>query len=100
MSLLEQLGGRFDLLIFDAHDGRATALQSEFGSDLRVARIAPTGKQGIHVFEDIEGLATRRYDADAGAVYLLRPDQHIAARWRMPSVVDIRSALKCAQGVQ
>ena len=100
VSLLDQLGGRFDLLIFETTDGASGALQSEFGSDLRVSRIALAGKQGTNVLEDIEGLARRRYDADAGAVYLLRPDHHIVARWRAPSVADIRSALRCAQGVQ
>ena len=100
VSLLDQLGGRFDLLIFDTKDGASGALHYEIGSDLRVSRIAPEGKRGTHVLEDIEGLARRRYDADAGAVYLLRPDHHVAARWRAPSVVDVRLALKCAQGMQ
>jgi len=99
MSLLDRLGGRFDLVVFDTNDGKAGALQSEFGSDLRVACIAPAGKQGKDVLEDIEGLARHRYDADAGAVYLLRPDHHVAARWRAPSVADVRSALRCAQGI-
>lgn len=99
-SLLDQLGGRFDLLLFDATEGRVGAFESEFGSDLRVARTASAGKQGTRVFEDIERLATRRYDAEAGAVYLLRPDHHVAARWRAPSIGDVRSALKRAQGMQ
>jgi 3-(3-hydroxy-phenyl)propionate hydroxylase len=33
-------------------------------------------------FEDSKGLVTERYDGKDGAVYLIRPDQHIAARWR------------------
>ena len=98
-SLLDQLGGRFDLLVFDANEETADALESEFGTSLCVARIAPDRRQLAHAFEDIEGLATRRYDAEAGAVYLLRPDQHVAARWRKPAVSDVGAALRCAQGI-
>ena len=97
-SLLDQLGGRFDLLIFDGNEKMPDALESEFGSSLRVTRIAPES-QSVHVLKDIEGLASRRYDAQSGAVYLLRPDQHVAARWRNPSVADVRAALRCAQGI-
>ena len=32
--------------------------------------------------EDVQGLLAKRYDADPGTVYLIRPDQHVAARWR------------------
>ena len=38
-------------------------------------------------------LAAQRYDAQAGTVYLLRPDQHVCARWRQPSAQAIRAAL-------
>lgn len=98
-SLLDQLGGRFDLLVFDANKETADALEFEFGSSLRVARIAPGRSSSARAFADSEGLASRRYDAQSGAVYLLRPDQHVAARWRTPSVAEVRSALQRAQGI-
>jgi 3-(3-hydroxy-phenyl)propionate hydroxylase len=31
---------------------------------------------------DSGGLFSRRFDASPGATYLIRPDQHLAARWR------------------
>ena len=35
----------------------------------------------LHV-DDRDGLAAKRYDARDGTCYLLRPDQHVCARWR------------------
>ncbi len=99
-SLLDQLGGRFDLLVFEGEDVEATAFESAFGSELEVTRVAPAGSHGSAVLSDEQGLAASRYDARAGAVYLLRPDHHIAARWRAPSNADIRSALRHAQGLR
>ena len=40
-----------------------------------------------------EGTAARRYDARPGTVYLLRPDQHISARWRSANGDDLRHAI-------
>ncbi|MFZ3117278.1 MAG: FAD-dependent oxidoreductase [Variovorax sp.] len=37
--------------------------------------------------------ARDRYDAREGTTYLLRPDQHVCARWRQAQAGDIRSAL-------
>ncbi len=37
-------------------------------------------------------LAAERYDARPGTVYLLRPDQHVCARWRAPSAAQLRAA--------
>jgi len=48
---------------------------------------------GLRVFEDYTGRVAERYDAKAGTVYLLRPDQHVAARWRSVDPKPIRSAL-------
>ena len=31
---------------------------------------------------DEEGKFTQRFDATPGATYLVRPDQHLCARWR------------------
>jgi len=42
---------------------------------------------------DAEGLVARRYDGRPGTVYLLRPDQHVAARWRGFDARAVRAAL-------
>ena len=38
--------------------------------------------RGISVVEDVGGMLARRFDAQPGTYYLLRPDQHVCARWR------------------
>jgi 3-(3-hydroxy-phenyl)propionate hydroxylase len=43
-------------------------------------------------------LAARRYDAQPGTVYLLRPDQHVCARWRHPTAALVRAARERALG--
>ena len=42
---------------------------------------------------DSEGLAARRCDARAGTTYLIRPDQHVVARWRRFDGQAVRGAL-------
>ena len=42
---------------------------------------------------DIDGLAARRCDARHGTTYLIRPDQHVAARWRHFDAAAVRAAL-------
>jgi len=41
---------------------------------------------------DASGQFTTRYDAEPGSAYLLRPDQHICARWRHPTYEKIAAA--------
>ena len=73
----QQLG--FTLLVFGAAPIALPALPAP----VRVLRVALPGADApAGTLVDVEGLATRRYDARDGTVYLLRPDQHVAARWR------------------
>jgi 3-(3-hydroxy-phenyl)propionate hydroxylase len=48
---------------------------------------------GVRVIEDVQGLVRQRYDGRPGSVYLLRPDQHVAARWRALDAARVRQAL-------
>jgi 3-(3-hydroxy-phenyl)propionate hydroxylase len=47
---------------------------------------------------DEAGLLARRLDARGGTVYLVRPDQHVCARWRAPTREQLAAALARAQG--
>jgi 3-(3-hydroxy-phenyl)propionate hydroxylase len=50
------------------------------------------------VFLDRDGLARARYAAEPGTTYLIRPDQHVAARFRRLDAEEIRTALARAGG--
>jgi len=45
---------------------------------------------------DRDGCVAKRYDMFPGTVYLLRPDQHVCARWRQASTEDLHRALRRA----
>lgn len=83
--LLRALAGTgFTALVFgegDAAERSARALAEAGVALLRVA------------LSEENRLAAERYDAQPGTVYLLRPDQHVCARWRQPQPADIRQAL-------
>jgi 3-(3-hydroxy-phenyl)propionate hydroxylase len=53
---------------------------------------------GVTVLHDVNGLVTRRYDLAPGNAYLLRPDHHVAARWRHPTALTVQAALARAIG--
>ncbi len=56
----------------------------------------PTGVRSLHLPAD--GPAAQRYGAAAGDVILLRPDQHVAARWHRCDPPAIAAAMKKALG--
>jgi 3-(3-hydroxy-phenyl)propionate hydroxylase len=72
--LLENLRGDFELI--HAKDGGAMN-----GQRPRAADGIPLTVIGED-FLDREGIFARRFDATPGATYLVRPDQHLCARWR------------------
>jgi 3-(3-hydroxy-phenyl)propionate hydroxylase len=83
--LLRQLGPEFTLLVFGPGP--------TWAADLPLKLLAIDGK-----LVDTQGCATRRYDARPGNAYLIRPDQHVCARWRVPDAERVRAALARAQG--
>jgi 3-(3-hydroxy-phenyl)propionate hydroxylase len=49
---------------------------------------------------DAAGDVARRYDLVGGAAYLIRPDQHVAARWRRLDARAVGDALRRALGYE
>ena len=91
--LLRALGPDFTLL----HFGPTPAWARELGGVLNLS-IAAEGDAGAAQADllDAQGLAAQRLDARPGTCYLLRPDQHVCARWRRPDEAGVRAALQRA----
>jgi 3-(3-hydroxy-phenyl)propionate hydroxylase len=71
--LLENLRGGFELICVKADD------------DGDGWRHVPDGNRRTVIGEDLfdrTRILTQRFDATPGAAYLVRPDQHLCARWR------------------
>ena len=81
--LLERLSGNFEVL----HVANGTR------------PVFPAGVHATIVGEDvtdITGLFAQRFDATPGATYLLRPDQHLCARWRNYDAGKVEDAMQRA----
>ena len=87
--LLESLHGGFCLLVA----GIAVPAQLRDVAGLTVLEL------GVDLI-DAKGDLVRRYDLGGGGAYLVRPDQHVAARWRRPTRLDVERALRRALGYE
>ncbi len=103
--LLDHLGGGFDLLYFTEAAAVPEPLQSvvaatrERGVPLRVVAVgAASPVAGADLtLADADGHFRRRYGVQAsGAGYLLRPDQHVCARWLTLDATRLQAALDTA----
>ena len=107
--LLDHLGGGFDLLYFTDAAALPDALQQVIaaarakGMPLNV--IAVGAAQPVagadHTLTDADGHLRERYGVTVneeanGAAYLLRPDQHICARWLTLDATRLQAALATA----
>lgn len=103
--LLDHLGGGFDLLYFSEADAIPLPLLEVVqqwrarGVALKVTAIgAATAVAGAdQVLADADGHCRQRYGVPAsGGAYLLRPDQHVCARWLTLDATRLDAALKAA----
>ncbi|MBL0419508.1 FAD-dependent oxidoreductase [Ramlibacter sp. AW1] len=100
--LLDAMGGCFKLLVFAPSSASITPAQRDAIAGLAqgpipvetvIVTTAGGELSGLRVLTDAQGLAAQRYDATAGTCYLIRPDQHVAARWRQLDATRVRAAL-------
>jgi 3-(3-hydroxy-phenyl)propionate hydroxylase len=102
--LLSHSGGEFTGIYF--WDGNQTGSNSisalrllgDRNFPVKPVVVVPGGAQyadcgDMAVLEDTSGLLAQRFDAQAGAFYLLRPDQHVCARWRTFDIAQVQAAV-------
>jgi len=111
--LFDRLGARpgFCVIVFAGGDG----VTPELAALLRVAAEPPfpvvraligerlagvPGELAELTVEDEAGRIARKYGAEPGTVYLLRPDRHVCARWRLADGAGLRAALLHAAASQ
>jgi 3-(3-hydroxy-phenyl)propionate hydroxylase len=103
-----RLGGPApDAPMFDA-EGRDSHLLDRLGRGFELLYVAdgarpkpPDGVRLIVIGEELRdgaGLFAERFDARPGSAYLLRPDQHLCARWRSFDADKVRAARLRALG--
>ncbi|TXI62962.1 MAG: FAD-dependent oxidoreductase, partial [Limnohabitans sp.] len=106
--LLDHVGNRFACLLFaDAvpsaemlaqlHAACRSAPLRANGEPLQVMPLIvatrPLEIPGVKVLVDAQGWMAKRYDGQPGTTYLLRPDQHVVARWRQLDSAKVQQAL-------
>ena len=98
--LLDYMGGAFTLLTFGEVVDAATARR--LASSAIACRVVQVGGRaapdGVSTLTDAQGLVAARYDGRAGTCYLLRPDQHVCARWRSFELATVKAAIARATG--
>ena len=118
--LLDRMGKHFMALLAVADPGQLDAVTlhsiqalAEAPIALQVVLVSPkpgalpgtapdttpdTASAGLRVFVDAKQRFAERFDAQPGSTWLIRPDQHIAARWRSFNAHALQMALARATG--
>jgi 3-(3-hydroxy-phenyl)propionate hydroxylase len=101
--LIDRVAGDFHVLVFaddpaSIDPGMADVLAKLSLGDIPVRPLVISAKPGtapcnIPVITDSKRIVANRFDAKDGAIYLIRPDQHVAGRWRAFVPAKIRAAV-------
>ncbi len=103
--LLDHLGNRFQCLLYvddvaqvDASTLSALKALQKSNITIEPLVIARQAGQldGVQVLTDNQDQFAKRYDAKTGSTWLVRPDQHVCARWRQFDPTHVQAALKHA----
>jgi 3-(3-hydroxy-phenyl)propionate hydroxylase len=106
--LLDSVGKRFIVLLYVTDPAQVNAEMLNSFKALANGPLAPelvlvsanpgAAQPGFRVLEDQAGRFAERFDAQMGTAYLIRPDQHVAARWRAFDADQVAMALARASG--
>ena len=110
--LLDQVGKGFQVMLFadaapspDVLAQLASCESAPLRANAQPVQVTPLivasrplDIPGMTVIVDTQGLVAKRYDAQNGTAYLLRPDQHVVARWRTLNGAKLEAALARATG--
>ncbi|MGF7174114.1 FAD-dependent oxidoreductase [Azospirillum doebereinerae] len=103
--LMDRLGGRFVALYHAGADPvpaeTAARLDALARGRIPFAWFAVTDRRREarpNELVDVNGRFRERYDATPGSLYLIRPDQHVAGRWRHVDAAALAEALNRAIG--
>ncbi len=115
--LLPHCGGGFVLMLFVDRPAAlapatrdALAMLAQGDVPVQALLVAPadapvawaeamSAPPGVRAVRDVRGLVAERYDGREGTCYLIRPDQHVCARWRRFDADSVARALARATGV-
>ncbi len=96
--LLRELGEGFTALVFGSDAPlRSAALDGVPFAVILIGACGDPARAGRLI--DRDGLVAERYDLLPGSVVLLRPDQHVCARWRQPSAEAVQHAMQRALAI-
>jgi 3-(3-hydroxy-phenyl)propionate hydroxylase len=101
--LLERVGNQFMALAYvndpvqiNAATAQAFKALADAPIPIEVVLVSPkagVAPEGLRVFVDEKGRFAERFDAQTGTTYLIRPDQHVTARWRTFEANAVKQAL-------
>jgi 3-(3-hydroxy-phenyl)propionate hydroxylase len=103
--LLHHLGNRFQCMVYvddvaQIDASTLSALKALQRSSISIDPLVITRQaghiDGVTVLTDAQGLFAKRYDAKAGSTWMVRPDQHVSARWRQFDAQKVQAALQQA----
>jgi 3-(3-hydroxy-phenyl)propionate hydroxylase len=93
--LLDHIGNRFQLMVYcdDTTTLDLALLRAVENIEVVVVTSREQPLNGLTVLHDVKGRFAQRFDAKHGTTYLVRPDQHVCARWRTFDAARANAAL-------